>query len=225
MKSVTSLRFALLIAVAAAFAGCDPASGLVHSEYESATAPSDGADHADAATPTHSDGLAPAQTPCPCFGSKSFASFDPAYYLFFDTFNYYGLDARRTEARGLVSTPAGPLEEVASIYITYADQGELALICHRQSVVTDPTTGEPTYEYGTLAPSIEQAESCRRALYASVGAQEPCQGGACGFEYTKEQLDPSYPPYHDGDLKTPKTLLDAMQKRVADVGRLLQRPA
>lgn len=223
MKSATFLRFALFAAVAAAFAGCDPASDLAHSEY--AAAPAVEVDRADAATPTYSSGLAPIQTSCPCFNPKSLATDDPSYYLFFDTFNYYGLDARRTEARALVSTPDGPFEEVATIYITFGDEDELFLICHRQDVVTDPTTGEPTYRYRTLAPNIEQAESCRQAIYASAGEQEPCQGGACGFEYAKEQLDPSYPPYHDGNLKTPETLLDAMQQRVAEVGRMLQRPA
>lgn len=147
------------------------------------------------------------------------------YYLFFDVFNYYGLDARRTEARALVSTPAGPLEEVAAVYITTAGDGELALLCHRQDVVYDPISGEPAYRYTTLAPTVEEAEACRRDVVAAVGGQEPCQGAACGIEYSKGQLDPSYPPYHDDNLRTPESLLDTIRERVEAVRQVLRLPA
>ena len=172
---------------------------------------------------------------CPCFSRGSLSNADqmlaaegdvaPDYYLFFDVFNYYGLDSRRTEARGLVSTPDGPLEEVATVYITSGSEDELFLICHRQEVVRHPATGESSYRYETLAPTIEEAEACRRDLNAVVASQEPCQGPACGIEYSKEQLDPSYPPYHDDNFRTPEPLLDTIRERVEAVGQLLQAPA
>ena len=243
MKSV-SLRFVLLVAVASALAGCDPASNFAHEAGVSAAPASARGERvqpnggrAGDAFGVASSGLASSPgLSCPCFSRASLSNDDKVltaasgaasdYYLFFDVFNYYGLDARRTEARALVSTSAGLLEEVAAVYITYGSgPDDLHLICHRQEVVQDPVSGEPSYRYETLAPSVEQAESCRQAIVASVGDQEDCQGAACGIPYVKEQLSPDYPPYHDGFYRTPDALLDAMQRKVEEVGRMLQIPA
>ena len=238
MKSA-SLRFVLLVAVATALAGCDPASTFAHEAGVSAAPASARGERVQPTGGRAGDAFGLASSPgrsCPCFSRASLSNDDKVlttassaasdYYLFFDVFNYYGLDARRTEARALVSTSAGLLEEVAAVYITYGSgPDELHLICHRQEVVQDPISGEPSYRYETLAPSVEQAESCRQAIVASVGDQEDCQGAACGIPYVKEQLSPDYPPYHDGFYRTPDALLDAMQRKVEEVGRMLQEPA
>lgn len=219
---------AVFLVAAIAVAGCNPATDFVNDDRGvDATEPE--LSIVDSATASRDD------VSCPCFSQKSLTSVDGLvsaegievadYYLFFDVFDYYGLDARRTEARALVSTPEGLLEEVASVYITSGNDEDLFLICHRQEVVIDPITGEMAYRYETLAPTVDEAESCRRDIYDVAGSQESCQGPACGFEYTKEQLDPNYPPYHDGNYRTPKTLLDTIRERVEAVGQLLQLPA
>lgn len=223
----------LALFAATALAACNPATDFAADERAALGNAQRSARPAEARSPAHVRTASGAS--CPCFSRGSLSNDDRMleaggdqasdYYLFFDVFNYYGLDARRTEARALVSTPAGPLEEVASVYITSGDEGELFLICHRQEVVQDPTSGEPSYRYETLAPSVEEAEACRREVYASVGEQEPCQGPACGIEYSKEQLDPNYPPYHDGTFRTPEALLDAMRQEIEAVGRMLRLPA
>ena len=59
---------------------------------------------------------------CACFTADSLAApvagAAPAPYVFFDVFNYYGEDPRRTEIRSTLSTDAGTFEEVAAVYIT-----------------------------------------------------------------------------------------------------------
>lgn len=228
-----TVRSFVLLAAVAALAACNPATDFAAEDLNSLDAAQ------RSARPAETSHLGEMRTAsgasCPCFDRSSLSNSDRIltadgdlgsdYYLFFDVFDYYGLDARRTEARALVSTPAGPLEEVASVYITSGSEDDLFLICHRQEVVQHSISGEPSYRYETLAPSVEEAEACRRAIYASVGEQEPCQGAACGIEYSKEQLDPTYPPYHDGNFRTPGTLLDAMRQQVEAVEQMLRLPA
>jgi hypothetical protein len=226
MKPIFS-SLVLLVAVSV-LAACNPATDVATDELGAYVA---------APPLSIQDGKTadPGSVSCPCFSRRSLAGVDGMissegidvadYYLFFDVFNYYGLDARRTEARALVSTPAGPFEEVAAVYITSGNDEDLFLICHRQEVVVDPMTGAPEYHYETLAPTVEEAEACRRDLYAEVATEESCQGPACGIEYSKEQLDPDYPPYHDGNLRTPESLLDTIRERVETVGQLLRVPA
>lgn len=236
-----TLQLALFIVITLAFAACDPASEFAHEEIGSASAAPASARgeraQPDGVRTGEAFGLASSPgASCPCFSRASLSNDDRIltaesnaasdYYLFFDVFNYYGLDARRTEARALVSTPAGLMEEVAAVYITSGSgPDDLHLICHRQEVMQHPVSGEPSYRYETLAPSVEQAESCRQAIVASVGDQESCQGAACDIPYSKEQLSPDYPPYHDDFYRTPEALLDAMQRKVEEVGRMLQVPA
>ena len=43
--------------------------------------------------------------------------------------------------------------------------------------------------------------------------------------YTDEQLDPEYPPYHDGSYRTPDAMLDAIQGRIEAVRARLAPPA
>ena len=223
----------VLLAAVTALAGCNPATDFT-TEERAAYANSVRATEAAVSVQTDTE-VRQRGASCPCFSRGSLSNTDRMlaseadgasdYYLFFDVFNYYGLDARRTEARALVSTPDGPLEEVATVYITSGSEDELFLICHRQEVVQHPISGESSYRYETLAPTVEEAEACRRDLNAVVASQEPCQGPACGIEYSKEQLDPNYPPYHDGNFRTPASLLDTMRERVAAVEQLLQLPA
>lgn len=227
----------LFILITVALAACDPAANVAADELASSTAqaaaqrdvPSDEKWTTEALT------VPSAPASCPCFSRSALTNEDGTlsgssasasdFYLYYDVFNYYGLDARRTEARALVSTPAGPLEEVASVYITYGSgPNDLHLICYRQEVVRD-FGGAPTYRYETLAPSVEEAEACRRDIVAAVGEQEPCQGAACGVPYSKAQLSPDYPAYNDDFYRTPKHLLDAMREEVEEVQQMLHVPA
>lgn len=227
----------LFILITLALSACDPASDIAADEFASATvqATAQGAAPSVDKRMTEVFALPEAPASCPCFSRSALANEDgdlsgsgasaSDFYLYFDVFNYYGLDARRTEARALVSTPAGPLEEVASVYITYGSgPDDLHLICYRQEVVRDPD-GAPAYRYETLAPSIEEAEACRRNIVSAVDGQEPCQGAACGIPYAKEQLNPDYPAYHDDFYRTPEHLLDAMRQKVEDVQQMLHVPA
>jgi len=218
----------LFVAAAIGVSACNPVTDFATDEQGVGTT---------APVPSIEDGevVDEGDVSCPCFNRRTLAGVDGMvsaegtavadYYLFFDVFNYYSLDARRTEARALVSTPEGPLEEVATVYITSGNDEDLFLICHRQEVVPDAVTGELAYRYETLAPTVEEAEACRRDLNAVVASQEPCQGPACGIEYSKEQLDPNYPPYHDGNFRTPEPLLDTIRERVEAVRQLLRLPA
>jgi hypothetical protein len=173
---------------------------------------------------------------CPCFSRSSLTNDRRAlsanqlneadFYLFFDVFDYYGLDPRRTEARAVVSTPDGLYEEVASVYITTgAGPDDTHLICHRQEIVAHPVTGEPTYHYETLAPSVAEAEACRQAIVAAVGTETTCQGPACGVPYSEGQLSPDFPAYGDEAYRTPESLLDAIEQEIEEVGRMIKLPA
>ena len=176
------------------------------------------------------DACAPVQptASCTCFDaadlSASLLDASPTPFLFFDVFDYYGEDPRRTEVHATVSTSAGEFEEVAAVYITPTgkDAAPLVPLCYRQDVVLDPYSGEPEYVYTTREVSIDAAESCRLEIEAFVGEAEACQGGACDMPYTEEQLDPAYPPYHDGDYRTPAPVLDAIQARLEAVRARLE---
>ena len=138
---------------------------------------------------------------------------------FFDAFDYYGEDPRRTEVHATVSTSAGEFEEIAAVYITPTGDADEPLVplCYRQDIVIDSDSGEPEYVYTTHEVSIDAAESCRLEIEAFAGQAEACQGGACDTPYTEEQLDPTYPPYHDADYRTPVPVLDAIQARLQSV--------
>jgi hypothetical protein len=168
---------------------------------------------------------------CPCFSRSSLSDSPivsqyrgvgvPAPYLFFDAFNYYGLDMRRTEVRATIHSEEGTFEEVAAVYITPDNDG-LHLICTRQELVRHQDSGDLTYRYQTLAPTVDEAEACRLDLAGFVGEREPCQGAACGIPYSDAQLDPDSPPYHDGNFDTPKSVLNEMRLEVERVSRMLQ---
>lgn len=236
-------QFILFVVITVALAACDPASDFAASDLASSggasvpaassSAPGRPAPSEDARMSEAFELSAPAS--CPCFNVASLTGDDGAlsgeaggstdYYLYFDVFGYYSLDPRRTEARAIVSTPAGLLEEVAAVYITYGNgPDDLHLICHRQEVVRHVVTGEPSYRYQTIEPSVEEAEACRRSIAVAAGAQESCQGAACDIPYSKEQLSPDYPAYGDEGLRAPETLLDAMKQKVDAVSRMLQLP-
>lgn len=226
--SIPLPRFALLFTAVFALSACDSVADMSYDE----------------GVPTHDTSLrqnrddaqrrpVPRAT-CPCFNRQTLAnvpdmftsiagvSSDP--YLFFDVFNYYDLDARRTEARSTLRTGEGTFEEVAAVYITPDNDG-LHLICHRQEVIRDTAVGDLTYRYETLSPTVEEAEACRQDITAFVGEQEPCQGAACGIPYSKGQLDPDYPPYHDEGFRTPNSILDTMHRKIEDVSRMIRLPA
>jgi len=225
MKSSHALI--VLFAAATLLVGCNPASDFADPEVANSTA----GNH----TPLLDNEVRSVQASCPCFSLSNLSDTDrklaadgrPAsdYYLFFDVFDYYELDPRRTEARALVSTSAGLFEEVASVYITRGSGDERFLVCHRQDVVQDPVSGDPTYRYETLSPTLEQAEACRQTIYTAVSEQEPCQGPACGMAYTKEQLDPAYPLYQDDNYRAPEALLNRLRQQVENVGRMLRQPS
>ena len=227
----------LFIVITVALGACDPAAHVAADELAPSTVEvatqrgvsSNGIQRAEAFDAR----TAPAS--CPCFSRSALTNEDGTmsgsggtasdFYLYFDVFGYYGLDARRTEARALVSTPAGPLEEVASVYITYGSgPDDLHLICYRQEVTRDPA-GAPTYRYETLAPTVEEAEACRQDIVAAVADHAPCQGAACGLPYSKEQLNPDYPAYNDDLYRAPKHLLDALRQEVEGVQQMLHVPA
>ncbi len=160
---------------------------------------------------------------CACFTADSLATplagAAPAPYVFFDVFNYYDEDPRRSEVRSTLSTDAGAFEEVAAVYITPTGDPDapLAPLCFYQDAVLDGITGEPTYTYTTRGLSIPEAESCRMEIEAFADGQQTCQGAACDMPYTDEQLDPDYPPYHNDGYRTPDSVLDAMQARIEAV--------
>lgn len=144
-----------------------------------------------------------AATSCPCFSVRDLVrpidASSPEPYLFFDTFNWWGLDYRRTELRTLTAVDGAQIEEIASIYITPGTSAaHFALICHRQDARPDPYGDGVEYVYTTIEPDLEEAESCRQAIYAAAKELE-CQGPACGLVYDKAQLYPDYPAYNDGN--------------------------
>lgn len=224
----TALPFALLLTVAFTLSACDSVADL---SYDDRTSAHDADRHqqpgADQPQPV------PSAT-CPCFSKQSLAATPEVFstidaapgtpYLFFDVFNYYGLDPRRTEVRATWQTNEGLFEEVAAVYITPGSDA-LHLICFSQEVVRDPYEGDLTYRYDTQSPTIEEAEACRQDIIAFVDEREPCQGAACGIQYSKEQMDPDYPPYNDEGYRTPDPVLDEMRREVERVGRMLQLPA
>ena len=215
---------ALLFTTALLLSACDAVVDVSADRDVVAYAASDVASRAPAA-PSAS---------CSCFNRASLAATpsiltqgnggETSPYLFFDAFNYYGLDARRTEVRSTFQSREGMFEEVAAVYITSDNEG-LHLICTRQEVVRHPASGDLTYEYETLSPTVEEAEACRQEIVAFVGEREPCQGAACGIPYSDALLDPEYPPYNDGNFDTPETVLEAMRLEVERVGRMIQVPA
>lgn len=180
--------------------------------------------------PTAADAEAPVAS-CPCFDRRSLVTTPvvspnrgdgvPMPYLFFDVFDYYGLDARRTEMRSMVHSNEGTFEEVAAVYITPDNDG-LHLICTRQELVREVPSGDLTYSYETLAPTAAEAEACRQDIANFVAERETCQGAACGLPYTDAQLDPAYPPFNDDQFNTPKSVLEDMRREVERVGRMLQ---
>ena len=220
---------ALLVTTALLLSACDAVVDVSPDQhataYRSGTAsPSDAVSRVPA----------PSAASCPCFSGASLAD-TPAVlstrsggdndpYLFFDAFNYYGLDARRTEVRSTFSTREGTYEEVATVYITPDNEG-LHLVCFRQDVFRHEASGALTYRYQTLSPTVVEAEACRQDLVKFVGERESCQGAACGIPYSEAQLDPGYPPYNDGTFDTPKSVLDVMRLEVERVGRMIQVPA
>lgn len=173
---------------------------------------------------------APAAT-CPCYAADdlagTLAGAAPQPYVFFDVYNFYHEDERRTEARATLATEFGLFEEVAAVYITSTGDPEapLAPLCFRQDVVADDA-GDPAYTYETLALTIAEAEACRSELYAYAEAEgQDCEGGACGLPYTEEHLDPDFPPYHDEGFRTPTPVLDALRARIEAVRERLVLPA
>ena len=168
---------------------------------------------------------------CGCFAAEDLAApldgAQPLSYLFSDVFNYYNEDARRTELRSTISTDTGLLEEVASVYITATGDPAAPLmpLCFRQDATLDAMPGAPIYTYTTREVSIDEAEACRLDMESVAEGQQTCQGGACDLPYTEEQLDPSYPPYHDGGYDTPGSVLDAMRARIDAVRVRLALPA
>ena len=219
------MRFplALLFSTALLLSACDVVD--VPSDQASyAVSPSANAEAASRMAPV------PAAS-CPCFSRQSLGDSPvvsqhrgvgvPTPYLFFDAFNYYGLDMRRTEVRATIHSKEGTFEEVAAVYITPDNDG-LHLICTRQELVRHPASGDLTYRYQTLSPTVDEAEACRQNLAGFVAEREPCQGAACGIPYSDAQLDPDYPPYHDGNFDTPKPVLDEMRLEIERVNRMLQ---
>jgi hypothetical protein len=150
---------------------------------------------------------------CPCFTPSdlavSYGQSEVLPYLFFDTFNWYGQDNRRTEVRWFVDVDGMAREGAASVYITPGLHDNLVPICHLQSIQEDPLSGEAEYVYVTKEPSIAQAEACRQVLYAFAGDLE-CQGPACGMAYSRAQLDPDYTHYQQ-------------QRQVESENRIFQR--
>jgi hypothetical protein len=136
---------------------------------------------------------------CPCFTARElaepFAESHPDPHLYFDTFNWYGLDYRRTEVRSIVQADGLAVEEVASVYITPGTPERHALMCHRASVHPDSDQGID-YRYVTKEPTVAEAEVCRRILDAFAGELD-CLGPACDLAYSEEQLDPNYEAYTD----------------------------
>lgn len=222
--------FSFLLLVVLPLAACDSVADL--SDNEGASAYETGLRGGEEADPREPSTRAKV---CPCFNRQSLADVPavfatttdrsaPSPYLFFDVFNYYGLDNRRTEVRSTWRTTEGTFEEVAAVYITPGED-ELHLICFRQEVVRQPGDLDLTYAYETLAPTVEEAEACRQDLEAFVSKREPCQGAACDIPYSKEQLDPTYPPYNDEGFRTPDSVLDQMRLEVERVSRMLRLPA
>jgi hypothetical protein len=189
----TSLAVTLSLFLVLSLSGCDSAS------YDSLDLNPAADQRADARTQV--ERRAGGGSACPCFSVRDLIrpidASAPEPYLFFDTFNWWGLDARRTELRTLTDVDGQPVEEVASVYITPGTAASpLVLMCHRQDVRTDPFGDGVEYTYTTIEPSLEEAEACRRAIYAAASGIQ-CQGPACGLPYEKGQLDPSYPGYND----------------------------
>lgn len=157
---------------------------------------------------------------CPCFTASDltapYGSSTPEVHLFFDTFNWWGLDYRRTEIRSIVEADGTSVEEVAAVYITPVAEAELALMCHRAGV-REGDDGVDFY-YVTHEPSIREAEVCRQLIYA-FAADVPCEGPACGLPYTRDQLDPDYPGY-DPDQAQPRLHLD-IRDRIERTSRML----
>ncbi len=153
---------------------------------------------------------------CPCFTAQdlmsAYGGAAPLPYLHFDTFNWYGLDYRRTEVRAFVDVDGGVAEAVASVYITPGSESQPVLMCHRQSIQADPIDGSPEFVYVTMEPTVAQAEACRRTLSAFAAAVD-CQGPACGMAYTPAQLDPNYPHYDGGRAAPPAN--DSIQRQIA----------
>lgn len=160
---------------------------------------------------------------CVCFSAadlaEPLAGAAPAPYVFFDVFDYYGEDPRRTEVRSTLSMGHGEFEEVAAVYITPTDDADAPLFpfCFSQNAVLDSENGGVAYDYTTRALSISEAESCRLEIEMFAESETTCQGGACDLPYMQEQLDPAFPPYHEAGYRTPPPILDAIQAEIASV--------
>lgn len=153
---------------------------------------------------------------CSCFTAAELAApvlgQTPEPYLFFDTYDYWGEDHRRTEVRAMLTLGGRLLEEVAALYVTYGSEAEPRPVqCWRQDVVPDPE-----HEVGwrmtseTTALTLAEAEACRRELYAFAAAL-PCQGPACGAPY-QEAL--GSPPVAHRDLLPLHVELDRQRATV-----------
>ena len=204
----------LLLAASLSLVGCDAVTGVQPGEA-SAYAATDAVTSAQRA--------APGQAACPVYDRRSLSMADVAAVtrkgdtvvpqLYFDVFDYYGLDPRRTEVRSTVHTNEGTFEEVATVYIAEAN-GELHLLSSLQEVVRHPLSGRFEYDYRTVELTADEAEACRRELDAFVGKRQRCQGAACGQPYTGGQLYREYPAYHDESLRTPDVVLDELLREV-----------
>jgi len=161
--------------------------------------------------------------PCPCFTARDLArsveGSAPTPFLYFDTFNWYNLDPRRTEVRSAVTVDGALAENVAAMYITHGTGPELIPFCHRRGFADGPNPGETSFVSLTRQPRISEAETCRRILDAFAGDLN-CQGPACGLPYTRAQLDPNYPAYNDDMLLQPG-LHDDIRRTIADAARMM----
>jgi hypothetical protein len=217
MRRTLILTFSLLVA-AALLVGCDSASPALFDAD-----PPAGAQASDRGSVER---RAPAGVGCPCFTARDLTrpmDAGPEPYLFFDTFNWWGLDYRRTELRSTLTVDGTAVERVASVYITPGTPGShFALICHRQDVERSPDGDGFDYVYVTHEPGLEAAEACRQAIYAAASGVE-CQGPACGLAYEKGQLYPDYPAYDNG--RSQLRLHTSLERTIAAVRSLIRADA